>query len=366
MNDEYYMKIALNLARSVKGQTYPNPPVGAVVVKDGVIYGIGVHLKNGEPHAEVHALEMAGTNARGATIYVTLEPCSHVGKTPPCAQLIIHSGIARVVVANEDPHEKVAGQGIVMLQEAGITVDVGVLKEEVAEINDVFFHYIRTKRPYVTMKTGVSLDGKIATPSGESRWITGEASRRDVHAYRHQHDAILVGVNTVLIDNPQLTTRLSHGGKNPIRIVLDTHLRTPLDATVVTDGVTRTIIFVGNTVPQEKMLLYTAYELVEVVQLKTATIILEDVLKLLGEREVASLFVEGGSKINDSFLRSGMINKFIVYVAPKLIGGSKAPTPIGGEGIHTLSNVLQLEITSIEQIGDDVKIVAQQRIVKEG
>lgn len=364
MNDEHFMNLALNLARSVKGQTYPNPPVGAVVVKDGTIYGIGAHLKNGEPHAEVYALEMAAENAKGATIYVTLEPCSHAGKTPSCAQLIIDCKIARVVIAHEDPNEKVAGKGIEMLHKAGITVNVGIMQQEAAETNDVFFHYIQTKRPYVTMKTGVSLDGKIATASGESKWITGEAARQDVHAYRHRYDAILVGVNTVLIDNPQLTTRLLHGGKNPTRIILDTHLRTPLDANVVTDCVTRTIIVVGNTVPQEKIQLYTAHDLVEVVQLKTATIIIEDVLDLLGEREIASLFVEGGATINDSFLRSGMINEFILYVAPKLIGGAKAPTPIGGEGIHVLSEALQLEISSVEKIGDDIKIVAKQGIMK--
>lgn len=367
MNDEYYMGIALHLARSVKGQTSPNPPVGALVVKDAIVYGVGAHLKTGGPHAEVHALEMAGQNARGATIYVTLEPCNHIGKTPPCAQLIIDSGIKRAVIAIEDPNEKVAGKGIEMLQKAGIKVEVGVLKQEAAEINDVFFHYIQSGRPYVTMKIGVSLDGKIASASGESKWITGEEARADVHTYRHKHDAILVGVNTVLVDNPQLTTRLPHDrrGKNPIRIILDTHLRTPLDANVVTDGLADTVIVVGNSVPQEKISLYTAHDLVEVVQLETATIIIEDVLDLLGKREITSLFVEGGATINDSFLRSGLINEFILYVAPKLIGGAKAPTPIGGEGIHLLSEALQLEISSVEQIGTDVKIVAKRRLVKE-
>lgn len=364
MNDEYYMNLALELARSVKGQTASNPPVGAVVVKDGVILGMGAHLASGGPHAEVYALEMAGANAQDATIYVTLEPCSHIGKTPPCAQLIIDSRIERVVVANEDPNEKVAGKGIAMLQGAGIVVDVGILEEEAMEVNEMFFHYIETKRPYVTLKTGASLDGKIATASGESKWITGEGARRDVHRYRHRHDAILVGVNTVLHDNPQLTTRLPHGGKHPQRIILDTHLRTPLDANVVTDRLAPTLIVVGNAVAQEKISLYTMHELVEVVQLNTATIIVEDVLDLLGEREIASLFVEGGATVNDSFLRSGFINQFILYLAPKLIGGSKAPTSVGGEGIHALAGALQLDIVAVERLGDDVKIVAKQRNVK--
>lgn len=365
MNDEHYMNIALELARSVKGQTAANPPVGAVVVKNGVICGVGAHLQRGGPHAEVHALEMAGVNAEGATIYVTLEPCSHVGKTPPCAKLIIDSRIKRVVVANEDPNEKVAGQGLAMLREAGILVDVGICSEEAAEINEMFFHYIETQRPYVTLKTGVSLDGKIATAAGESKWITGEDAREDVHRYRHRHDGILIGVNTVLMDNPQLTTRLPEGGKNPLRIILDTHLRTPLDANVVTDGLARTMIIVGNSVAQEKISLYTAHELVEVVQLHTATIIVEDVLDLLGERELASLFVEGGARVNDSFLRSGLINEFIVYIAPKLIGGTKAPTSIGGEGIHALQSALQMDITRVERLGNDVKIVAKKRMTKE-
>lgn len=361
MNDQYYMNLALQLARSVKGQTYPNPPVGAIVVKNGVILGIGAHLKSGTAHAEVHALQMAGDLAEGATIYVTLEPCSHQGKTPPCAQLIINQKLARVVIAQQDLHDKVAGRGINMLKNAGIEVEVGLMQEEAAAVHDVFFHYIQTKRPYVTMKTGVSLDGKIATASGESQWITSEASRLDVHYYRHIHDAILVGVNTVLTDNPKLTTRLPDGGKNPVRVILDTHLRTPIDANVITDELAPTILFVGHSVPVEKIARYTNHQLVEVVQMKTETLIITDVLDELGKREIASLFVEGGATVNDSFLRSRFINEFILYIAPKLIGGRKAPTSIGGEGIHSLCESLALSITSVEKIGDDVKIVAKNK-----
>lgn len=361
MNDEHYMNIALQLAQSVKGQTYPNPPVGAVVVKDGILRGLGAHLQSGDAHAEVYALEMAGNHARGATIYVTLEPCSHDGKTPACAQLIIDCEISRVVIASKDPNEQVAGQGIKLLEDAGITVDVGVMYEEAKAINEVFFHYIQTNRPYVTMKTGVSLDGKIATASGESKWITSEAARLDVHHYRHKQDAILVGVNTVLTDDPQLTTRLATGGKNATRIILDTHLRTPLDAKLVSDNLAKTIIFVSQTAPQEKIAQFTNRNFVEVVQLETETIIIADVLVELGKREIASLFVEGGATVNDSFLRSGLINEFILYLAPKLIGGSHAPTSIGGEGIHRLSEALQLEIASVEQVGEDIKIVAKNK-----
>src|SRR5699024_5896 len=261
---------------------------------------------------------------------------------------------------NIDPHEKVAGQGIAMLEKAGIELEVGVGREEAREVNEQFFHYIKTKRPYVTMKTGVSLDGKIATASGESKWITGEAAREDVHVYRHEHDAILVGVNTVLADNPSLTTRLTNGGKNPTRIILDTYLRTPLDANVVTDGAAKTILFVSSSVPQEKIAQFEKMPLVEVVQLDTETILVSDVLDKLGERDIMSLFVEGGATINDSFLRSGLINQFILYLAPKLIGGRKAPTSISGEGIHSLADALQLEISTVEKIADDVKIVAKK------
>lgn len=360
MNDEDFMKIALELARSVKGQTSPNPPVGAVLVKNGMVRGMGAHLKAGEAHAEVHAIEMAGKYVEGATIYVTLEPCSHFGRTPSCAQLLIKSKVRRVVIANLDPNEKVAGKGIAMLKRAGLEVEVGIGADEAREVNEQFFHYIKRKRPYVTMKTGVSLDGKIATASGESQWITGEKAREDVHLYRHEHDAILVGVNTVLADNPKLTTRLKTGGKNPIRVILDTHLRTPVDANVVTDGAARTILFVSRSVPQEKIAQFEKIPLVEVVQVETETIIVSDVLDKLGERDIMSLFVEGGATINDSFLRNGLINQFILYVAPKLIGGRQAPTSISGEGIHSLADTLQLEISTVEKIGSDVKIVAKK------
>lgn len=213
MNDEYYMTLALHLARGTLGQTSPNPVVGAVVVKDHQIVGMGAHLKAGEPHAEVHAIRMAGDKAKAATLYVTLEPCSHYGKTPPWADLIVASEMKKVVIATTDPNRKVADKGIEKLKNAGIEVEVGLLQQEAQELNKVFFYHIQTGLPYVTLKTAVSLDGKTATVSGESKWITGEEARADVHQFRHQHDGILVGVNTVITDNPSLTTRLPGGGK---------------------------------------------------------------------------------------------------------------------------------------------------------
>lgn len=352
------MKTALQLAESVKGQTYPNPPVGAVVVKNGQIVGLGAHLKSGESHAEVHAIEMAGEAVKKSTIYVTLEPCSHIGKTPSCADLIIAKEISRVVIATKDPNERVAGEGIKRLRRAGLDVIVGVLEEEAKHICDVFFHYIQTKRPFITLKSAISLDGKTATKTGESKWITSEAARRDVHHYRHIHDAILVGVNTILVDNPKLTTRLENGGKHPKRIILDTHLKTPFDSHIIQNGEAETIIFIGKEVPQQKIKQFKKYNHVKVIQLQTQNICVKDIIEILGKMEIASLFIEGGATVNDSFVRAGLINQYIVYIAPKLIGGKDAPTSVSGKGFATMDELLHLHIVDVETIGDDIKITA--------
>ncbi|MBP1970651.1 diaminohydroxyphosphoribosylaminopyrimidine deaminase/5-amino-6-(5-phosphoribosylamino)uracil reductase [Virgibacillus natechei] len=361
MKDEDYMKIALELAHATSAQTSPNPPVGSVVVKDGVIVGMGAHLEAGEAHAEVHALQMAGDKAIGATIYVTLEPCAHHGRTPPCAELIIDKGIKRAVIAVTDPNEKVAGQGINMLREANVQVDLGVLEKDAEELNAVFFHYTKTKTPFVTVKSAISLDGKTATVTGESKWITGEEARLDVHHYRRTHDAILVGINTVLTDNPSLTARIPNSGGNPVRIILDTNLRTPLDANVVTDNEAPTWIFVGKHVEETKMEPFFKKPQVDVIQLEDEEIRINNVLEMLGEREITSLFVEGGAAINGSFLKNGQINQLLMYMAPKLIGGKLAPTSFTGEGIRQISDVLELEIKEVEMIGEDIKFRAETR-----
>lgn len=356
-NDEQYMRLAIEMAKAGIGQTSPNPIVGAVVVKDGEIVGFGAHLKAGEPHAEVHAIRMAGEKAKGSTVYVTLEPCSHYGKTPPCADLLIETGVRRVVIATTDPNPLVAGKGIERLRNAGIDVKLGVLKEEADELNRVFFHYIATKTPFVTLKYASSLDGKIATATGESKWITSEAAREDVHRYRAVHDAILVGVNTVIADNPSLTVRLPEGGKNPIRIVLDTHLRTPLDANILHDGQAETWVIVGSEVSDEKKKRYENKN-VQVISMSTPHIDIDELLRVLGERRITSLFVEGGSHVHDSFVRAKAVNEIVAYFAPKLIGGKQAPTPIGGMGFASMADVMQLQIRRIETIGPDIKIVA--------
>ncbi|WP_077621016.1 bifunctional diaminohydroxyphosphoribosylaminopyrimidine deaminase/5-amino-6-(5-phosphoribosylamino)uracil reductase RibD [Bacillus sinesaloumensis] len=356
------MNLAINVASAGVGQTTPNPVVGAVVVNEGRVVGIGAHLKAGEPHAEVHAIRMAGDKAHNATVYVTLEPCSHHGKTPPCADLLVNNQVKRVVIATTDPNPLVAGNGIAKLKAAGIEVEVGVCKEQADELNAVFYHYLDKKVPYVTLKSATTLDGKIATVSGESKWITGEAARSDVHLYRSIHDAILVGVNTVLVDNPSLTTRLPNGtGKNPIRIILDSTLRTPLDSQVVNDGMAETWIVVTNKVGKERINSFLDKKGVRVLQLQESSLSISSVLTLLAEEGISSVFVEGGAEVNGSFLKEKAINQVILYLAPKLIGGKQAPTAIGGAGIQSINEALQLNIKSVELVGNDIKVVAEPK-----
>lgn len=364
MNDEGYMDVALDLAKSVQGQTSPNPPVGAVIVKNGAIVGIGAHLQAGASHAEIHAIEMAGDKACNATIYVTLEPCSHFGKTPPCADAVIKSGIKRVVIATMDKNPKVAGKGIEKLQQANITVDLDVEKEKANQLYVPFFHFAATQTPYVTLKSATSLDGKIATVTGESKWITGEKARLDVHHYRNENDAILVGINTIIADDPKLTTRLSNGGRNPIRIILDTHLRTPPEAKVVTDEEAETWIFVARDVPQDKVNFFSNHTAVKIIQLDNEMIEIDQVLSHLGGKGIMTLFVEGGAGVNGSFLKVNKINQLITYIAPKLIGGKEAPTSIAGHGLESINEAVQLDIKSIEMLGDDIKIISVPKEVR--
>ncbi|WP_409254344.1 bifunctional diaminohydroxyphosphoribosylaminopyrimidine deaminase/5-amino-6-(5-phosphoribosylamino)uracil reductase RibD [Bacillus sp. SCS-153A] len=358
MQEQKYMELALSLAEAGKGQTSPNPAVGAVVVKDGEIVGMGAHLKAGEPHAEVHAIRQAGEKAEGADIYVTLEPCAHTGKTPPCANLLVEKKLKRVFIASVDPNPLVAGKGIAILKEAGIEVETGICEKEALALNAHFFHYIQTKTPYVTLKSAVTLDGKTAAYSGDSKWITSEESRLDVHQYRHRHDAILVGVNTVIRDNPLLTTRLPRGGKNPIRVVLDSHLRVPLESAILNVEQAKTIFFCGSKASEEKMGSLRDKG-VRVEQLKSPDLPVRSVLRRLGEIGITSLFVEGGSAVHFSFLKEKAYQEVIMYMAPKLIGGSKAFTSFGGQGFPTIAEGDELEFSSIEKVGNDIKIIAK-------
>ncbi|MDQ0299516.1 diaminohydroxyphosphoribosylaminopyrimidine deaminase/5-amino-6-(5-phosphoribosylamino)uracil reductase [Salibacterium salarium] len=357
MTDTDYMRLALQMAESTQGQTSPNPVVGAVVVKNGKVIGMGAHLQAGHEHAEVHALSMAGAQADGATIYITLEPCSHFGLTPPCANLIIEKNIKRAVIATYDPNPDVAGQGVKRLEQAGIEVTTGVGKEQADWLNRHFFHYIETRKPYVTLKTAASLDGKTSTYSGESQWITGEKAREDSHVLRHQHDAILVGIGTVLQDDPTLTARLKNGASQPTRIVLDHHLKIPLTANMLQDDEAPVWIFCAKNADKEKLKSLEESG-ASVFPSSSPYVNINEVLQILGDKKVLSVYVEGGAEIHGSFLENQAFQEMICYIAPKLIGGKAAPSVIGGQGIASIMEVPNLNIHSVENIGDDIKITA--------
>jgi diaminohydroxyphosphoribosylaminopyrimidine deaminase/5-amino-6-(5-phosphoribosylamino)uracil reductase len=356
MEHRRYMELALQLAEATRGQTSPNPMVGCVLVKDGRIVGMGSHLRAGEAHAEVQALRMAGEEAKGAIAYVTLEPCSHYGRTPPCADALVKAGVAKVVIAMLDPNPLVAGRGVARLVEAGIEVVTGVCETEAKRLNEVFITFITTKRPFVTIKTAMTLDGKVATHTGNSRWITGEDARLEVHQMRHQHDAIVVGVNTVLTDNPQLTTRLPQGGKNPVRIVMDSTLRIPLNAKVLTDEQAPTWIFTTEQANREKWRQLEERGIRVFSIGEGPKVDVESMLDILGEENISSLFVEGGSQVNSAFLHARAVNKVISYIAPKLVAGRSAPTPFGGIGIDDMTDAITLRDITVEQVGQDIKI----------
>jgi diaminohydroxyphosphoribosylaminopyrimidine deaminase / 5-amino-6-(5-phosphoribosylamino)uracil reductase len=350
------MDLALTNAQAMKGQTDPNPLVGSVIVHDNRVVGIGTHLKAGEPHAEIHAIRMAGEKAKGATIYVTLEPCSHHGRTGPCAVAIVNAGIKKVVIATLDPNPVVSGNGVKILEEAGIEVIIGIREQESQRMNEVFNKFIVEKKPFVTLKSGITLDGKIATHSNHSKWITSEDARKDVHQLRNENMAILVGVNTVIQDNPELTTRIPNG-RNPIRIVLDSTLKIPLESKVVTDKLAETWIFTSSHFDTEKEQMLKSRG-IKVFQTSGNTRVNpNDVLKILGENLISSLIIEGGGSINASFLENNLIDKVILYIAPKLIGGKNAPTFLEGIGIDKMSNAIELTDTSFVKIGKDIKFI---------
>lgn len=360
MDDAYYMGMALDLATATIGQTSPNPSVGAVIVKDNKIVGLGTHLKAGTAHAEVVALDMAKEEAKNATMYVTLEPCSHIGKTGSCADLIIKSELKEVHIATLDPNEKVSGQGLDKLVNAGINITTGLLEKRAKAINKYFFTSMLQKRPFITLKQATSLDGKIATYTGESKWITSTEARVEVHKDRRLHDSILVGVNTIIKDDPELTVRLTESSKQPIRLILDTHLRTPITSKVITDNKTPTWIFTGNHVAQQLINEFETFQNVKIFQMESSHIELAQVLNILHKQEVRSVYVEGGSTVNGSFLKEGLIDEVFTYLAPILIGGETSPTSFQGLGIEKLSDAFDLEIKEVKRIGKDVLIISER------
>ncbi len=351
--DEYYMQIALELAKERKGFTHPNPTVGCVIVKDDQIIAKANHEKAGDLHAEAKALQIAGDLAKGATLYVTLEPCNHFGRTPPCTDAIIRSGIKRVVIATLDPNPLVCGGGVKKLKEHVIEVEVGVLEEQAKELNQDFFVYISQKRPYVTLKFAQSIDGKTALESGESKWITSFESRRHAHTLRKEATAILVGINTVLQDDPLLTVRHVESQKQPIRIVLDPNLKIPLEAKLVKDKSSKTIVITANE--NREKIKALEEEKVEVIlaPTKDGKLDLSEVLRELYFREIMHLLVEGGSTTLTSFIKEGLFDRVFVYIAPFFIGKGKT---LGDIGIDKLEDAPRLKLKGVYNFGDDVAI----------
>lgn len=357
MNDEFYMSLALDMAERAQGQTSINPVVGCVIVKDGVMIGLGTHLQRGKGHAEVHALNMAAGQAAGSTAYVTLEPCSHFGITPPCSERLIAEGVIRVVIACEDPNPQVAGRGVAMLRNRGIDVEVGLLRERALRLNEKFIKYILTRQPFVTLKSASTLDGKLATKTGDSKWISNGESRGIVHTLRHRHQGIMVGVNTVIADNPSLTTRMEVPGLNPVRIIIDSDLRTPLEAKVITDGQASTIIVTTERADIDRKNTLISAGVQVLVCGEGPRVDLQDAMVKLGELEIGSILLEGGGTLNGAMLTSGLVDRVILFFAPKISGGgAEAPGTFIFPGVELMKDAITLQGVEVETLGDNVCI----------
>ena len=357
--DEQYMRRALELAALATGRTSPNPLVGAVVVKDGVVVGEGYHHRAGTPHAEIHALNQAGELARGATLYVTLAPCNHHCLTPPCTRVVIKAGIKKCVVAMEDPNPLVSGHGLSALREAGIEVQTGLLQAEAEKQNEVFLKYIVTGLPFVTLKTAMTLDGKLASPSGDSKWITSEPARHRVHQLRYQADAILVGIGTVLADNPRLNTRLGdRKGRDPVRLVVDGRLDLPLDSQIaLTSRQQSTLVFTSaEAAPRRAEQLQQLGLEIITVDGSADELNLEQVLQIAAQRKLCSVLVEGGGNINASLLKHHLVDKLCWFIAPKIIGGAMAPSPVEGSGFKYMAEAIAVEDVQVTFIGPDMLV----------
>ena len=359
MNDEYYMKEALRLARRGLGKTSPNPMVGALIVKQGQIIGRGYHQRFGGPHAEINAIQDAKGDISGATLYVTLEPCCHHGKkTPPCLDTLLKYNWKRVVIGILDPNPKVNGRSVEILKQKGIETSVGVLEEECRRLNEVYFKYIQTGIPFVTLKFAQSLDGRIATATGDSRWISSEPSLKFAHQLRSLHDAVLVGVGTVLKDDPQLTVRLVKG-RNPLRLVADSRLRITLNSKILKEQeIAHTVIVATPQADKEKLssLNQMSIEVLMVEADKDGEVTLKDLLQKLGRRNISSILVEGGATTITSFIRRGLADKVIAIIAPKIMG--KGIEAVADLGIREVSHALKLSLDKVYQRGNDLIIEA--------
>ncbi|WP_206734462.1 bifunctional diaminohydroxyphosphoribosylaminopyrimidine deaminase/5-amino-6-(5-phosphoribosylamino)uracil reductase RibD [Ancylomarina salipaludis] len=361
--DYKYMQLAYNLAKKGCGGVNPNPLVGAVIVKDNKIIGEGYHEVFGGPHAEVNAFRSAKESVEGATMYVTLEPCSHYGKTPPCAQAIVDNKIARVVIGMLDPNPLVSGRGVRLLQDAGIEVESDFLSAELSQMNRVFLKYIQSKLPYVIMKTAMTLDGKIASRTGDSRWVSNEQSRAKVHELRNELMAIMVGLNTVIADDPILTTRLAGNkkGRNPIRIVVDSQARIPLESKILnTPDEAKTIVAVSSKADTAKISQIEALgNEVLFIGEKNGRVDLNDLMLKLGEKGIDGILLEGGATLNYAALEAQIVDEVHAYIAPKIIGGHAAKTPVGGEGIELMKDAVNLQNIHFENIADDILVIGE-------
>lgn len=406
MDDQAFMQVALDLARQGLGYTSPNPAVGAVVVSpEGKIVGRGYHRRAGEDHAEVNALREAGAQARGGHLYVTLEPCHHYGRTPPCTQAVIAAGVARVVAAMVDPNPLVGGRGLAQLAGAGLAVEVGVLADQARELNEMWIKFITAGRPWVSLKAAVSLDGKLATATGDSHWITGWPARSHGHWLRHTHDAVVVGIGTVLADDPRLTVRLvgqgagrgyggsssqariaareglaqagppgapgdvvGQAGRDPVRVILDSRLRLPVTARVtkVRSPAPTLVVTTRRADPTRQEALQTmGVEILTVEEDAAGRISLPHLLEELARRQVTSLLVEGGAEVNAAFLAAGLVDKGYFFLAPKLIGGREAPGAIGGRGAVSVSVAVRLSGMQVDRLGEDL-LVTGYPVFREG
>lgn len=356
--DKKFMENALNLSLLAGRAVKTNPLVGAVIVKDGRIIGEGYHKEFGGAHAEEQAILSAKENIEGASIYVTLEPCSHFGKRPPCANLLIEKKIKRVIVACLDPNPKVAGRGVKLLQEAGIQVDIGVMEKECKKVNEAFFYHIQHKKPFVVMKTAMTLDGKIASRTGSSKWVSSEESRKKVHELRAKLDGIMVGINTVLKDDPSLNVR-GVEGEDPIRIIVDSKLRISLDAKVLNlESKSKTIIATTKLCDMAKMKELQALPMVEVmiVKDKDGRVDLTNLMEELYRIQIGSILLEGGGTLNFQMLKDGLVAKLISFIAPKIIGGKEAKTPVEGQGIDLMDHAINIENLEVRQVGKDIML----------
>lgn len=353
------MKIALDLAKKGEGLTSPNPMVGAVIVKEGKVVGTGFHKALGEVHAEVAAIDEAGASAKGATLYVTLEPCNHTGRTPPCTGKIVDANISRVVAAMKDPNPDVKGGGIDYLKQHGIDIVLGVCKDKAKKLNEAFIKYVGTKRPFVIIKCAATLDGRIATKTGDSRWVSGKESRAFVHRLRHAVDAIMIGINTVKQDDPSLTTRLNDlKGHDPFRIILDTHLAISENAKVLRlNSASDTIIVTGNSISEKKKA-QIENKRIRIIKspVKDGLIDLDSLMDRLGDFGITSVLIEGGSRVIAKALDEKIVDKIIFFYAPKIMGGDDGVPVCKGQGPDLMNDCIPVKDINVRRFGDDVMI----------